>query len=104
MRGAEGVPWGRRPGLPALWVGLLYDDPSLDAAWDIVKHWNADERQALRDDMPRLGFKAKIRDRYLFEVAKECLVLSHSGLRRRGSLDYSVRDETLHLEPLQRII
>ena len=58
MRGADGVPWGRLPALPAFWVGLLYDDDSLNAAWDIVKHWNAHERQALRDDVPRLGFKA----------------------------------------------
>src|SRR5271167_1564363 len=78
MRGADGVPWGRLPALPAFWVGLLYDDTSLDAAWDIVKHWNAHERQALRDDVPRFGFKARIRDRYLFEVAKECLTLAHS--------------------------
>src|SRR4029077_445211 len=67
MRGADGVPWERLPALPAFWVGLLYDDVSLDAAWDIAKHWTAHERQALRDDVPRLGFKARIKDRYLFE-------------------------------------
>jgi glutamate--cysteine ligase len=104
MRGADGVPWDRLPALPAFWVGLLYDDVSLDAAWDIVKHWNAQERQALRDDVPRFGFKARIRDRYLFEVAKECVTLAHSGLRRRGHVDHFGRDETRHLEPLQRTI
>jgi glutamate--cysteine ligase len=104
MRGADGVPWGRLPALPAFWVGLLYNDTSLDAAWDIVKHWNAGERQALRDDVPRFGFKTRIRDRYLFEIAKECLTLSHSGLRRRGRVDVLGRDETCYLEPLDRII
>jgi glutamate--cysteine ligase len=104
MRGADGVPWGRLPALPAFWVGLLYDDTSLDAAWDIAKHWNAQERQALRDDVPRFGFKARIRDRYLFEIAKECLALAHSGLRRRGHIDHLGRDESRHLEPLERII
>jgi glutamate--cysteine ligase len=104
MRGADGVPWGRLPALPAFWVGLLYDDTSLDAAWDIVKHWNAHERQSLRDDVPRLGFKARIKDRYLFEIAKECLVLAHAGLRRRGRIDHLGRDESRHLEPLQRIV
>src|SRR3982751_3095829 len=39
MRGADGVPWGRLPALSAFWAGLLYDDVSLDAAWDLVKHW-----------------------------------------------------------------
>src|SRR5436190_14084778 len=104
MRGADGVPWDRLPALPAFWVGLLYADTSLDAAWQIAKRWNAHERQALRDDVPRLGFKARIRDRYLFEIAKECLTLSHSGLRRRGRIDHAGRDETRHLEPLDRII
>ena len=66
MRGSDGVPWGRLPALPAFWVGLLYDETSLDAAWDIVKHWNAEERQALRDEVPRHGFKAQIRERLCF--------------------------------------
>src|SRR5271155_3010082 len=102
MRGADGVPWDRLPALPAFWVGLLYDQASLDAAWQIVKHWNAAERQALRDDVPRFGFKARIKDRYLFEIAKECLALSYAGLRRRGHVDHLGHDETRHLEPLQR--
>ena len=40
----------------------------------------------------------------LFRSARECLVLSHSGLRRRGRVDHSGRDETRHLEPLERIL
>jgi glutamate--cysteine ligase len=85
-------------------VGLLYDDGCLDAAWDIVKHWKAHERQALRDDVTRLGFKARIRDRYLFEIARECLKLAHVGLQRRGRFDHDGFDETRHLEPLDRIL
>src|SRR5262249_6073671 len=104
MRGADGGPWGRLPALPAFWVGLLYDDVSLDAAWEIAKCWNTEDRQALRDQVPRAGFKAKIGDRYLFEIAKECLALAHGGLRRRGRIDHLGRDETRHLEPLDRII
>jgi len=104
MRGADGVPWGRLPALPAFWVGLLYDDTSLNAAWDIARTWNAQERQALRDDVPRLGFKARIKDRYLFEIAKECLILAHAGLRRRGHVDHLGRDESRHLDPLDRIL
>jgi glutamate--cysteine ligase len=104
MRGADGVPWGRLPALPAFWVGLLYDDESLDAAWEIAKRWTAQERQALRDDVPRFGFKAKIRDRFLFEIAKDCMVLAHAGLRRRARIDHDGRDESRHLEPLDRIL
>jgi glutamate--cysteine ligase len=104
MRGADGVPWDRLPALPAFWVGLLYDDVSLDAAWDIAKGWTAHDRQALRDDVPRFGFKARIKDRYLFEIARECVKLAHEGLRRRGHVDHLGRDESRHLEPLERTI
>ena len=94
----------RLPALSAFWVGLLYDDVSLDAAWDIARHWTAAERQALRDDVPRLGFKARIKDRYLFEIARECLALAHAGLRRRNRVDHLGRDESRYLDPLDRII
>jgi glutamate--cysteine ligase len=58
----------------------------------------------LRDDVPRLGFKARIRERYLFEIARECVKLSHSGLRRRSRIDHLGRDESRFLEPLERIL
>jgi glutamate--cysteine ligase len=104
MRGADGVPSDRLPALSAFWVGLLYDDAALDAAWDIVKNWTAQERQALRDDVPKMGFKARIKDRYLFEIARECLALAHGGLRRRARLDQRGNDESQHLEPLDQIL
>ena len=63
MRGSDGGPWRRLPSLPAFWVGLIYDDANLDACWEIVKDWTAEERQALRDEVPKLGFKAAVRGR-----------------------------------------
>ncbi|MBX9711677.1 MAG: glutamate--cysteine ligase [Xanthobacteraceae bacterium] len=104
MRGADGVPWKQLPALSAFWAGLLYDDASLEAAWDIAKRWTALQRQTIRDDVPRLGFKTKIGNRYLYEIAKECLVLAHAGLRHRERIDHLGRDETRFLEPLDRIL
>ncbi|MDB5485762.1 MAG: glutamate--cysteine ligase, partial [Tardiphaga sp.] len=77
---------------------------SLEAAWDICKRWTAHERQALRDDVPRMGFKARIGDRYLFEIAKECLKLAHAGLRRRNMVDHIGRDESRYLDPLDQVL
>jgi glutamate--cysteine ligase len=48
MRGADGGPWRRLCALPAFWVGLMYDQGALDAAWDLVKGWDAETREALR--------------------------------------------------------
>ena len=42
---------------PRFWVGLLYDQAALDAAWDLVKDWTAEERQALRDAVPCQGLE-----------------------------------------------
>jgi glutamate--cysteine ligase len=104
MRGSDSGAWRRLPALPALWVGLLYDDACLDAAWDIVKDWTADERQKLRDDVPKLGFQARIRGRTVLDLANECLAIAREGLERRNRLDASGRDETRYLEPLDELV
>jgi glutamate--cysteine ligase len=104
MRGADGGPWRRLPALPALWTGIYYDDISLDAAWDLVKDWSAEERQALRDDVPKLGFAAAIRNRSVLDIAKDCLALARAGLARRGRRDPSGHDETRYLDPLDIIV
>ena len=104
MRGADSGPWRRLPALPALWVGLLYDDDALDAAWDIVKDWTAEERQRLRDDVPRLGFKARIRERAVLDLAKAMLMLAEKGLTRRRRFDRAGHDESHYLRPLQECV
>src|ERR1700730_10892515 len=71
MRGADSGPWQRLPALPAFWVGLMYDERSLDAAWDLVKPWSAEQRQQLREEVPRLGFKATIGGRTALDLARE---------------------------------
>jgi glutamate--cysteine ligase len=101
MRGADSGPWGRLPSLPAFWVGLLYDAASLDAAWQMVRGWSADERQKLRDDVPRLGFKAMIGNRPMLDLARDCLALARQGLARRARCDREGDDETQYLAPLE---
>src|SRR6266446_6393066 len=104
MRGADAGPWRRLPALPAFWVGLLYDEDSLAAAWDLVKAWSAEERQKLRDDVPRLGFGAAIRERSVLDLATECLELARKGLSRRDRLDRNDCDETRYLEPIEDFV
>jgi glutamate--cysteine ligase len=104
MRGADSGPWRRLPGLPAFWVGLLYDDVVLDLAWDLVKGWSAEQRQRLRDDVPRLGLKAEIGGRSMLDLARSCLALSRQGLARRARLDREGDDETQYLDSLDEIV
>jgi glutamate--cysteine ligase len=105
MRGADGGPWGRICALPALWVGLLYDGTALDAAWDVVKRWTIEERQALRDSVPRLALDAPIPGGgTLRDIAGEVLDIANAGLAARARFDASGSNETGFLDPLREIV
>jgi glutamate--cysteine ligase len=104
MRGSDSGPQRQLPALPAYWVGILYDDAALDAAWDLGKHWTAEERQKLRDDVPKLGFKAEIRGITVRELARHTLALARGGLTRRARKDRVGLDETQYLAPLEESV
>jgi len=104
MRGADGGPWGRLCALPALWVGLLYDDEALDAAWDLVKDFSREERHALRDGVPKHALKLPFRGHSVRELAAETLKIAAHGLRRRARHNAHGADESIYLEPLLDIV
>ena len=101
MRGADVGGRDDILALSAFFVGLLYDQGSLDACWDIVKGWSADERQRLRDDVPARALEATIGGRDLRGLGKEVLAIARAGLARRRRLDARGRDETVYLDVLE---
>jgi glutamate--cysteine ligase len=103
MRGADVGPPAMITALPAFWAGLLYDDGALDAAWDLVKAWSAEDRERLRAEVPRLALSATVASRPLRAVAREVLALARAGLARRANRDDAGRDETGFLDPLDAI-
>ena len=105
MRGADGGPWNRICALPALWVGLLYDQTALDAAWDLVKDWDMEGREALRNAVPKLALDAPLPGGgILKDVAAEVLEIARSGLAARARLNSSGDNETGFLDPLHEIV
>jgi glutamate--cysteine ligase len=104
MRGADGGTWRRVCMLPALWVGLLYDQATLDAAWDLVKDWTAEERAAMRAAAPVLALKTPFRGRALLDIAREMLVIAQAGLRARAREDAVGTTEEGFLQPLADIV
>ena len=105
MRGADGGPWNRICALPALWVGLLYDRQALDAAWDLVRHWSMEEREALRNAVPKLALDAPLPGGgTLRDIAADVLEIARSGLAVRARLNASGDNETGYLEPLNEIV
>ncbi len=105
MRGADGGPTSRICALPALWVGLLYDQTALDAAWDLVKDWSMEGREALRSAVPKLGLDAPLPNGgTLKDIAPEVLAIARAGLRARKRLNAVGDDETGYLGPLDDIV
>ena len=103
MRGADSGPWDSICGLPALWVGLIYDRGALDAAWDLVKDWTPEERARLRAEVPRRGLRTAFRDGTLLDVARQTLAIAEAGLKSRAREDGHGNDESHFLTPLHEI-
>jgi glutamate--cysteine ligase len=100
MRGADGGARNRLCALPAFWVGLLYDDAALDAAWDLVKDFSMAERHALRDGVPRHALKLPFRGGTVRELALRALEIAAAGLQRRACRNPNGADESIFLHPL----
>jgi glutamate--cysteine ligase len=105
MRGADGGRWSKICALPALWVGLLYSGSALDAAWDLVKGWSMEDREALRNSVPKLALDAPLPGGgKLADIAGEVLDIAAAGLRDRAELSESGDSETGFLEPLRETV
>ena len=100
MRGADSGPWNRITALPALFVGLLYDDAALDAGWDLVKDWSLEELHHLRNGVPKHGLKLPFRNGTVLDIARQMLTIAIEGLKRRGLKDSHGVDERVFLEPM----
>tara|TARA_R110002073_G_scaffold29006_10_gene91598 strand:- start:1880 stop:3253 length:1374 start_codon:yes stop_codon:yes gene_type:complete len=104
MRGADGGPWNRLCALPAFWTGLLYDQSSLDAAWDLVKDWSHEDRVALRHGAAKSALQAEFRGGTIQDIAKDVLAISREGLRARGKLNQHGENEALFLDDLDESV
>jgi glutamate--cysteine ligase len=84
MRGADGGPWRRLCALPALWVGLTYDQGALDAAWDLCKDWDLPTREALRVAASVDGLAAETHGVRMLDLAREVVSIAEAGLKARA--------------------
>jgi glutamate--cysteine ligase len=103
MRGADGGPWRRLCALPAFWVGLTYDQGALDAAWDLVKGWDAETREALRVAASVDGLQAEVGGIKMHDLAREVVAIAEGGLaaRARPGAGGLIPDETHFLNALK---
>ncbi|MHA7869392.1 MAG: glutamate--cysteine ligase [Salipiger thiooxidans] len=103
MRGADGGPWRRLCALPAFWVGLTYDSTALDAAWDLVKDWDAPTREALRIAAADQALDARVESIHMHELARRTVEIAEAGLKARACTGAGglLPDETHFLNALK---
>ena len=106
MRGADAGQWHRLCALPAFWVGICYDQGSLDAAWDMVKSWDENYRENLRVAAAEDGLNASVGSTSLIDLAKETILISENGLKNRAQASSNglYSDESLFLGSLKENI
>ena len=96
MRGADCGDEAHINALPAFWLGLMYDQSALDAAWDLVKGFDAATREGLRVAASVSALKGEADGVKLDALARAAVALSQAGLVARGL------GEEIYLAPLHR--
>jgi glutamate--cysteine ligase len=62
----------------------MYDDAALDAAWDMVKGFDAETREGLRVAASVSALQGQAGGVQLMDLARATVALSHAGLAARG--------------------
>ena len=97
MRGADGGPWDRICALPAVWVGLLYDEIALKSSENLARQISYQEVLEATISSSKFGLKGRIGKFKIDEIAKEILDISKFGLQRRKQLNSSGDLSLIHI-------
>ena len=98
MRGADGGPWEHICGLPAFWVGLLYDRQSLDAVQTLTAGWTLAELEALRQTVPMHAMATSFCGRTVQDWLRDILAICVQGLKNRARSGAQNLNEVTYLE------
>ncbi|MCA3488340.1 MAG: glutamate--cysteine ligase [Rhodobacter sp.] len=100
MRGADCGDVAHLAALPAFWLGLMYDQGALDAAWDLVKRFDAQTREGLRVAASVSALQGEAGGVTLLELSRQAVALSQAGLRARARAGAGRADEAGYLDVL----
>jgi glutamate--cysteine ligase len=104
IRAVDGVPLEYHPAVAAFCVGLTYHQPSLEAAWELLRERSINEHQSALYEVPSKGLAARHGRDSVLELARELLRLAQEGLRARISADKEKPGVIAYLEPLEEIV
>ena len=104
MRGADSGAWDNICALPALWVGLLYDDTALAQAEALVASVTQTDVLNARLSAVKDGLAGEFAGQPMHQLAKQVVDIASSGLKARARMDSAGSDETGFLRPLKTCI
>lgn len=102
MRGADASCVSHIAALSALWVGLLYDNQSLNEAYELISGWDIKTLQEVRSQVPKKGLKAESGNIHAGIISKQICGIAREGLARRSE-NCSIENESRFLTPVCEI-
>ena len=103
FRGADTGPWKSLCALPAIWVGLLYDEEALNKTEALANEISFDDYKNMYLKVPFEGLELKVGDKILNDYAKDLISIAKIGLKNRAAKDGAGNDETGYLSYLEKI-
>ncbi|HXF90552.1 MAG TPA: glutamate--cysteine ligase [Candidatus Nitrosotenuis sp.] len=104
LRGADCGPRSMKMALPALWVGLLYDQQNLDELHDLVMSWPIDELEQFYYQAPSLGLNTPFLDTMVIDQLEDLVARARHGLERRNIVNTQGLTESIFLSPLEKLL
>ena len=104
VRSCDSQPQESMLAVPALIKGIFYQNDCLEAAWDLVKRWNWNERMEAHHEAPRHALETRVRSHTFRDLAKELLDIASEGLARAPQIDANGNDEAIYLAPIQKLV
>ena len=102
LRGADASCCNHISALSAFWVGLLYDEETLDCVSDYIKEWSIPSVLEIRAQVPKLALKANYKELNVKKIAQDLIRMSSWGLSKR-KLALGIDDESKYLKPIVKI-
>ncbi|MGB1360947.1 MAG: glutamate--cysteine ligase [Alphaproteobacteria bacterium] len=104
MRGADNGAWDKLCALPAFWVGLLYDEETLDQVYEYIKQFDKHDIIKARDDVTKSGFDTKMGNKTIHEIGIDIIDYAYQGLEKRDVKNADGYNETKFLDSIKEVI
>ncbi len=102
IRSMDACSWDLICSQPAFWIGLLYDEDSLNKSNEIVEGWTQDDREYLNKIAPKDGLSGNFKDGKILDIAQRLFEISKKGLENRNILAKNKKyNETFYLKDLE---